>query len=330
VADVSIPTVEDGQVVPGPGIYRMSMAHYHSQACCPGPSISSSGLRTIWGASPYHFWMQSALNPDRLPEKEESPALALGKGAHALMLGEERFDEMFAYLTDDAPRKPTAQQIKAYDEGRATEVGTNGVEFWRAFEERTAGKTVLTQDMVEKIRLMSQSLASNPAAVQALTGALTEVSLIWQDEATGVWLKSRVDVMPDAQFDYADLKTFAPQTRDIKRAIHRSITDYRYDMQMALGQEGAFQLTGAMPAEAVLVMLQSTEPYTCSVVRLDEEALYWGRVCNRQAIDTFARCLESGDWPQPVPGILEYTTPPSLQHRFGEMQAMGDLPNLER
>jgi hypothetical protein len=101
-------------------------------------------------------------------------------------------------------------------------------------------------------------------------------------------------------------------------------------MQMALGQEGAFQLTGNMPSEAVLVMLQSNEPYTCSVVRLDEEALYWGRVCNRQAIDTFAACLESGDWPQPVPGILEYTTPPSLAHRFGEMQLNGELPNLER
>jgi hypothetical protein len=327
---MSIPHIEDGQPVPGPGIYRMSMAHYHSQACCPGPSISSSGLRTIWSQSPFHFWATSELNPDRLPEKDESPALALGKGAHALMLGEENFDEMFAYLPDDAPRKPTAQQVKAYDDGRATDVGKASVEFWREFDERTAGKTILSHDMVEKIRRMSESLQSNPAAVQALTGALTEVSLIWQDDVTGVWLKSRVDVMPDAQFDYADLKTFAPQTKDIKRAIHRSITDYRYDMQLGLGAEGARVLTGQMPEEAALVMLQSTEPYTCSVVRIDEEAIYWARCCNRQAIDTFAACLESGDWPQPVPGILEYTTPPSLAHRFGEMQLNGELPNLER
>lgn len=327
---MDIVTIADGECVPGPGIYRISMAHYHSQAVCPGPSISSSGLRTIFTQSPWHFWATSEINPDRLPDKGESDALALGKGAHALMLGEEHFDEMFAYLPSDAPRKPTAQQIRAYDEGRATETGATSVEFWNEFHTRTAGKTILTSDHVEKIKRMSESMLGNPAAVQALTGALTEVSLIWQDEATGVWLKSRVDVMPDAQFDYADLKTFAPQTKDIKRAIHRSITDYRYDMQLALGQEGSRELTGFMPEEAALIMLQSTEPYTCSVVRLDEEALYWGRCCNRAALNTFAECLESGDWPQPVPGILEYTTPPSLLHRFGEMQTAGDIPNLER
>lgn len=328
---MNIIEIPDGEPVSGPGIYRMSMAHYHSQECCPDPSISSSGLRTIWLQSPFHYWSTSALNPDRLPEKDESPALALGKGAHALMLGEDRFDEMFCYLPADAPSRPTKAQIAAFERtGGWSDAAKPGALFWERFDAENVGKTILTQDMVEKIRRMSESLKSNPAAVVALSAPMTEVSLIWQDEPTGVWLKSRVDVMPTEQFDYVDLKTFAPQTKDIKRAIHRSITDYAYDMQMGLGQEGARVLTGLMPNEAALVMLQSTEPYTCSVVRIDEDTLYWARCRNRAAINTFAECLKTGEWPQPVPGIMEYTLPPSLQHRFGEMQLNGEIPNLER
>jgi hypothetical protein len=325
---MSIPHIEDGQPVPGPGIYRMSMAHYHSQACCPGPSISSSGLRTIWSQSPFHFWATSELNPDRLPEKDESPALALGKGAHALMLGEENFDEMFAYLPDDAPRKPTAQQVKAYDDGRATDVGKASVEFWREFDERTAGKTILSHDMVEKIRRMSESLQSNPAAVQALTGSLTEVSLIWQDDVTGVWLKSRIDVLPDQGADYADLKTWAPRSKNVKRAIHNAISEHEYPMQLALGQMGA-RAFGMDAEEALLVMLMSVEPYCCSIVRMDEEVMFYARRKLRAVIGTFARCLETGYWPQPIEGVLEYRMPPSELHRLGEMELAGELPHAD-
>ena len=38
--------------------------------------------------------------------------------------------------------------------------------------------------------------AANPLAVEMLTGGLTEISMIWQDEITGVWVKARPDVLP--------------------------------------------------------------------------------------------------------------------------------------
>lgn len=327
---MDIVDIEDGQIITKPGLYRMSMDWYHSQ-CCDGPSVSSSGLRSIWSESPYHFWQRSNLNPDRLPEGDESPALALGKGAHALILGEEHFDRMFAYVPQDAPSRPTKTQVAAYErDGKWSAAAQAGAEFWEAFDAKHAGKTMLTYDMVEKIRMMAKSIASNPVAVEALTGALTELSMVWKDEATGVWLKSRVDVIPNNGADFADLKTFAPRTKSIKRAVHQAITDHEYPMQMALGQIGARELAGMDAAECVLVMAQSSAPFCVVPVKLDEEALYWGRVKIRHAIDTFARCMEAGEWPQPVEGILEYTPPPSLLHRLGEMQINGDLPSMER
>ena len=100
---------DDGQVTE-PGAYKMTMALYHSQSVCPGPSISSSGLRTIVNESPWHFWSRWEGNENRYPDPEESDALILGKAAHALILGDEVFDEHFCFVPKDAPRRPTAPQ----------------------------------------------------------------------------------------------------------------------------------------------------------------------------------------------------------------------------
>lgn len=111
---MDIPFIADGEPVPGPGAYRMSLQHYHTQACCPGPSISSSGLRTIFSESPWHFWASSDLNPDRYPERDTSDALILGRAAHSLLLGDEVFDDHFIYVPKDAPSARQPCRSKPY------------------------------------------------------------------------------------------------------------------------------------------------------------------------------------------------------------------------
>ena len=325
---MNIIDIADGEIINAPGVYRISMAWYHSQ-CCAGPSVSSSGLRKIYNESPYAFWWQSEFNPDR-PEKTESPALALGKAAHALILGEDHFDSMFAFLPEDAPRRPTATQVAAFErDGEWSKAAAAGADFWTKWDEANAGKTIITGDMVRKIRRMAANINDNPAAVEVLRGSLTELCLIWQDEQTGVWLKSRIDHIPDNGADYADLTTFAPQTKELKRAVHRAITDNDYPMQMGLAQIGSRIVLGTEATDCVLVMAQSTEPHCVLPIRLDEEVLYWARTRVRSAINTFAECLKADHWPQPVEGLMEYTIPPSLTEKFEEMQRNGELPSME-
>lgn len=320
----------DGEAVTEAGAYRCTMSWYHGQGICPGPSISSTGLRKIALESPWHFWASSDLNPDRYPEPEPSDALVLGRAAHALILGDEVFDDAFCFVPKDAPRRPTAPQVAAFErDGRWSDAAAPGAAFWIEFDARAAGRLLLSEAQVEHIMRMAANLRRNPLAVEMLTGGLTEVSLIWQDP-TGVWLKARPDVMPDAGADFADLKTFQPRSRSIKRAVHQAITDHGYALQMALAIMGAEAVFGISKDDCVLVMAQSNAPYTVTPVRLDPECLYWARVQLRHAIDTFARCMESGEWPMPVEGVLDYSLPGSLLQRLGEMQAAGDLPILER
>ena len=328
---MEIRTIKDDEQVTETGAYRMSMALYHSQKVCPGPSISSSGIRKIVAESPWHFWSQWEGNPDRYEDSEESAALILGKAAHSLVLGDEVFDEHFAFVPKDAPKRPTATQVAAFEKnGFWSDAAKDGAAWWEKFDAKAAGRLLLSETQVEHIMHMSENLRRCPEAIEALTGGLTEVSMIWQDEITGVWLKARPDVIPDNGFDFGDLKTFAPRTKSIQRAVHQAITDNGYAMQMALAIMGAEAVFGTTAQECVLVMAQSNPPYTLTPVRLDEDALYWARVMCRHGIDTFAKCLETGHWPMPVEGIMTYSLPESMQHRYGEMQFKGEIPSLER
>lgn len=328
---MEIIAIPDGQVIPGPGAFRMSLQHYHTQACCPGPSISSSGLRKIWRDGPWSFWSQSSLNPNRYPEKEPSDALILGRAAHSLILGDEVFSEAFTFYPKDAPRRPTATQIAAYErDGKWSDAARVGAEFWAKFDQDAAGKTMLSETQVETIIRMAENIRKNPLAVEMLTGGLTEISAIWQDEATGIWVKSRPDVFPDNGADAADLKTFARKTTNLKLAVQRAITDNGYASQMALAQEAAERVFGVTAKEFVLVFVETTVPHEVVTVRLDEESVHIGRIQNRHALDTFAACLKSEEWPGQIDGILDYTTPPSISQRIYDLQAAGELPPTER
>jgi hypothetical protein len=312
--------IADGQIVTEPGAYAMSMDWYHAQ-CCAGPSISSSGLRTIETMSPMDFWAFSELNEHRF-EKPETQALALGRAAHAVVLGEEAFDARFIVLPEDAPPRPTVTQRKAAAEGRVSDNYRERLYFWGEFDARAKGKTVLQFSDMEAIVGMSEALMRRPEVAPLMDGE-PEVSLIWQDEQTGVWIKSRPDLLPRMGDIHADFKTTADASL---RAVMRDISKHGYDMQMALASVGAQKVLGQEIRQAALVFCQKSPPYHVTLVEITEDALHWAKLRLRRAINRFAECLAKGDWPGPVEGIPQYRPPDWQVDAFGAEQAAGLLP----
>jgi len=330
---LDIRTIADGEQVTESGAYRISMAHYHSQSVCPGPSVSSTGIRKLALQSPRAFWKTWDGNPDRLPTGDPGPALVLGRAAHALILGDEVFQDVFAYVPADAPPRPTATQVRAFErDGEWSDAARDRAAFWEAFDRDAAGKTLITADQVETIKHMADSIASNALAKEALTGGLIEISMIYQDQATGIWVKSRPDILPDNGFDGADLKTFSPRGSDLILSAHRAITDHGYHIQMALAALAAEEVFGISASEFMLVFVQTTPPYETIPIRLDEEALYLGKVMVRHGLDRMAHGLTTGDWPGvgETDDIITYSPPPSILHWMGERQLDGRLPNVSR
>lgn len=284
-----------------PGAYRMTMDHYHGD-CCAGPSVSSSGLRTIFHKSPAHFWIRAPWNPDRI-DAESNPAFDFGRAAHALLLGDEDFDANFVVLPDDAPRRPSITQIEAKKPSEAT---LHAIAWWSAFEHEAQGRTVVSEADLRSIGGMAESLARHPAIKDyGLFQGTPEPSMIWE-AAPGCWVKSRPDMLPPSGLEIGDLKT----TADISRGFcERQIRTHGYDMQMALAMDGAKRTLGLDVSEAVLVFVEKSPPFCVRVVPIEEETLHYARRANDLAIKAFVEGVRSGEWPGPADDMLSYRMP---------------------
>lgn len=268
----------NGEVITEPGCFiDMPMDAYHGQPC-DGPSISSSGLRTIWSQSPAHYFHESSLNPNREPQKERAH-FSLGRAAHHLLLiGRKGFDEDFVVRPDQ------------WSDWR-----TSASKEWKA-EQLKAGKTIITDAELALITGMARSLGAHPLVKAGILDGVVERSLIFKDKKTGVWLKSRPDAIPHGSGLYSDLKS-CDSVSDA--SLERSLGTFGYHCQGALVGWASEEVLSRQMEDFALVWVESKPPHCVRVTVLTGEDLDRGRMQLRRAIDQFAECVATGIWPGP-------------------------------
>ncbi len=288
----------NGEPITKPGIYAgVPMAAYHSADICAGPSISSSGLRTIFTDCPMAYWVESPLNPKRV-EPAEKEAVIIGRAAHHLALGEADFQRYYAvepatYQNEKGETKPWSNNA-------------NVCKDWNRHITEGEGRTILKGAHVDMIRGMAGLLPwqegledsglKNSAVVRAgaLSG-LVEHTIIGLDEETGVFLKSRPDAIPLDSTQFADFKTTQSVQWD---AIRRTLDDRRYDMQAVLASMCLEQAIGRPFDAFAFIFAMKKPPHAVEIVELDGEDVADAKI----AIRTFAHCLKTGRWPGPGGG----------------------------
>ena len=250
-----------------PGIYEMDEATYHGDPV-PGGSLSSTGARKLLPPScPAKF---AAWRADPPPP---TAAMELGTAAHKLALGSG----------------PDIAEIKA--ENWRTKKASE-----EADEARAAGKVPLLSRDLERVRAMHDALRAHPLAAAALDparGGKPEQSLFWYGEASGVWLRARLDWMPDPHsavrpviFDYKSTVSAEPS------AFAKSVLNFGYHIQAAMYAALYYQLTG-VDAPFLFIAQEKEPPYLVSVLQLDAEAMAVGRDRYRRAMEIYA-CVTHG------------------------------------
>lgn len=271
-----------GTIITEPGAYlNVPMDFYHGQPT-DGPSISSSGLRTIFTQSLKHYWNTSSLNPLR-DAFVDTEFTILGRAAHHLMLGESDFDRFFALRPELAP------------DGRAWHGANLTCKAWMA-ERELERRTVVTPAQMEQVRGMSAALAAEPIVQGGILNGHVEVSLFWKDAETGIWLKSRPDVVPNESGDTSDLKCVSDVSDD---GISKALGDRGYHQQGALIGEAFREVLGMEMEHFSLVYVEGKRPHS---VRIDEphpEEITQGFEENHAALRLFKRALDTGYWPGP-------------------------------
>lgn len=269
-----------GEVVEKPGVYNMTLAHYHTD-CCDGPSVSSSDLRTLILKSPAHAWDKSAMNPERTeddPDAAEAKHFRLGRAGHLLLLEPEKFKAAISI-------RPSQ-----FDSWRSKDAKT-----WRAVEQRR-GKTVLDSTEYENVVGVANALRGHAVHRDGILDGNIEASIIFRDRKTGLWVKSRPDAIPASANMLVDLKIVTDaRGRPIRNA---TLYDFGYDMQLALAGIAMERVLGRTIEDYTLVFCENKRPYGIRVAPISPTAIYYARLKLRKALDTFATLLRAKQrWP---------------------------------
>lgn len=313
----------DGKPISKPGIYRGVPNRVYHGPLTVEPSVSRSGLWKLFNKSPRHFWHESYLNPDRPPE-DEAEALVLGRAAHHVLLGEGAFREHFIVRPETYPEGveygdpiPHSAKLKPWN-GNAT-----WCKEWLA-DHKDDPRGILKPDHIETIKGMAGGLSRDHMVQRGALQGLVEHTLVYRDEETGVWIKTRPDVIPTTDDDVADLKTCA------------DISDE--GLEKAIGRDGLF-LQGAMTALSwrhVLgrelgafnfVFVEKAAPYCVRTRELSRSEIELGITTFRTAVRLFAQCVANDDWPGP--GTSEDLQPIQMKP-YDRMKIERRLTLLER
>ena len=161
----------------------------------------------------------------------------------------------------------------------------------RQFEEVNAGKEIVTQDWFDKLLGINKSLTDNPRAVEYFNGpGQTEVSIVWDDPATGIRCKGRIDKLNDHSRLLVDLKT-TQNGGDFEK----SIANFHYDRQAAFYLDGFEVLTGKQYRFAI-VAVEKEPPFAVRAAPLSEACVANGRRQYRRCLDLLAECRTKESW----------------------------------
>lgn len=271
----------DGTTIKEPGCYSgVPLDTYHNdQNLLPGPSVSKSNLKAIAPptGSPKAFWQTWAGNTQK-KLKASSKAMDFGKAVHALILGDEVFEEKFVI-------RPERVDGETYH-GQKT--------VWRRWykEQDASGLIVITTEQIDQIRDMADDLAQHPLVIAGGLRGDVEVSMVARDPETGIWLKSRPDARPqDGMF--VDLKTAASLDPVF---LEKQLEGAGYYIQAGMTKMVCDLLD--QPFHSFTLLYTQSEGYADSDYRVvSDEDIALGEAVIRYGLRLVRRCLDAGEWP---------------------------------
>lgn len=270
-----------------PGIHRG--ISYDEYAAWPG--LRKSSLWPLVTKTPAHFRHRMD-NPE-----EPTPAMKFGTAFHTKVLEPERFQREYAI---GGPINPKTDKPYGPDTKKTLEwVKAQGVDEVLSFEDA---------DHLDRMR---DAVLAHEEASAILAKAECEVSMLWEDEATGRFLQGRDDVWIENVVLFGDVKTASSAH---PQAFARDSMKYGYLMQAAMYWDGASALTGQVPYKPQFIVVEKTPPYAVAIYEIEIPDLELGRQQYRLALARLEDCEKEDTWPA-YPGVQRLEIPEWAQNK---------------
>lgn len=281
-----------------PAIYDGIAAEVYHADPTEQLSLSASLASILLSQSPAHAWARHPKNPARIEETRED-RFELGTCVHELFLRGQNLIEVV-----DAADWRTAAAKEAREAARAE------------------GRIALLPDqaarVIEMVAEINRQLDAHAALPPLFSGGKPEQTLVWEDDH-GITCRARLDWLRDDYLAVDDLKTTSASGEPNKWT--RTMYGIGADVQVAFYVRGIERITGVTPVFRYVVA-ETYPPYAVSVVDLAPSAFELGRAKVQRAIDVWAECVESGEWPAYDRRVASIDVPTWAEMQWLEREGM--------
>lgn len=251
-------------------------------------AASASQLRTIHASTPAH--LKYALDNPEPP----TPEMVFGELVHRRILEPSKPLPQVAIIPDVYPIPEDATTVKKGG-ARAGDLvewnpRTKYCREWVAAQE-ALGLIVMSKDKLAEIDRAADAVMHNSEARDLIAGADTEVTLHWLT-VCGFPCKARLDLVPPG-IAMADLKTTADAS---ERGFQRFAWDAGYHLQAAFYLD-AWDVCGDRLYREFKFLAYEKGVGLVRVHKCSDAIIEAGRVAYGAALETYMRCVRSGNWP---------------------------------
>jgi len=218
--------------------------------------------------------------------QEETNAMRMGSGAHALLLEPQEFCNRFCVMPDFhlSPDNVTGKGVPS--QTKTTDWYKKKVAL---FAQDNPGKTIIGQTQYDQCLRAIDAILARPKMAELVESSAKEVTIY--GEICGVECKGRLDLLNKTTI--ADLKT-TPNVH--KKAFGRRFSDLRYDFKLAFYRELVRQ-NGIEIKDVQLITQELSGDFDNALVPVPEIVLdnAWSKVV--EVMMAYKRCLETNKWP---------------------------------
>lgn len=274
-------------MITSPGFYELTAEEYHADPICE-PSLSSSIAVDLVTRSPAHARLKHPRLTPGTSGSSETSAMSFGSVVHELALGK---GGGFAVWPGDSWRGNEAHEFKA-----------NAV---------ATGKTPIKQSDFDRAKAVFNNLRLQLTSMDlgyVLTEGASEQVAVWKDRDH--WMRAMFDRWLPERGEIWDIKTTGKSAHP--EAISRLITSMNYDMRSEFYLLGAEKLTGKPSSHALgfcFLFIEVEPPFCVTPCFMDSSFKARGRMRAKEAVDTWARCMDAGIWPGYTDKVVEITAP---------------------
>jgi exodeoxyribonuclease VIII len=274
------------------------------------PAYGSTDLKRAL-RSPAHM-----LAAKRAPQVE-TPAKRDGKILHTCILEPQVFDSKYIVLPEDAPARPTDAMREAVKKGTANDSSVHRVGWWEAWDANNTAKTIITHELYEECRRISEAVREHPElrGFFSAAGGEAEQSVFAIDPETGLAVKCRNDYrihFPGARI-VLDLKSCNVADTE---AFQRDAWNYGYFLSAAHYTD--VNAWAGEPIDTFMLIAFEKEDATCfdaghfplKIYEVGQRGIDIGRAQQRRALALVKHCAEVGEYPA-YDTEIEVLDPPS-------------------